>query len=80
MKDEILEKLIQRAAEVFKKDANELNGDTRFKEDLNAKSANIVQVTTFLEDEFDVEIPYMEFKRKATFDEAAEYIEILIEG
>lgn len=80
MKDEILEKLIERAAEVFKKDASELNGDTSFKDDLKAKSINIVAVTTFLEDEFDIEVPYMEFKRKATFDEAAEYIEMLIEG
>ncbi|MGD9211382.1 MAG: phosphopantetheine-binding protein [Desulfobacteraceae bacterium] len=80
MKDEILEKLIQRAAEVFNVDVQTLNGQTHFKNDLKAKSANIVQITTFLEDEFDVEIPYMEFNRKPTFDEAAEYIEMLIEG
>lgn len=80
MQDEILEKLIERAAEVFKKDASELNGDISFKDDLKAKSIQMVQVITYLEDEYDVEIPYMEIKRKATFGEAAEFIELLIEG
>ena len=80
MQEEILEKLIERAAEVFKKDAAEFSGDTHFKNDLKPKSVEIVQITTFLEDEYDVEIPYMEFRRKATFAEAAEYIEQLVEG
>lgn len=80
MKEEILAKLIERAAEVFNIDAGQLSGETHFKNHLKAKSTQIVQVTTYLEDEFDVEVPYMEFKRKATFDEAAEYIEILVEG
>lgn len=80
MKDEVLEKLIERVAEVFGVEAAGLSGSTHFTDDLKAKSAQIVQVTTFLEDEFDVEIPYMEFKRKATFEEAAEYIEQLVEG
>lgn len=80
MKEEILAKLIERAAEVFSVTKDELNGQTRFNEDLNAKSGNIVQITTFLEDEFDIEVPYMDFRRKKTFDEAAEYIEELVEG
>lgn len=80
MKEEVLEKMIERATEVFSIDKSKLSGGTHFKDDLKAKSVQIVQVTTFLEDEFDVEIPYMEFRRKATFEEAAEYIEQLIEG
>lgn len=80
MKDQILEVIIARAAEVFKVDAATLSGETRFEADLKAKSANIVQITTVLEDEYDIEIPYMDFKRKATFDEAAEFVEQLIEG
>lgn len=80
MKDQILEVIIERAAEVFKVDAATLSGATRFEADLKAKSANIVQITTVLEDEYDIEIPYMDFKRKATFDEAAEFVEQLIEG
>ena len=80
MKEEILEKMIARAGEVFKVAPAELNGSTHFKNDLKAKSVQMVQVITYLEDEYDVEIPYMEMKRKATFDEAAGFIELLIEG
>lgn len=80
MRDEILELLINRTAEVFGVDASELNGSTSLKNDMKAKSAQIVQITTFLEDEFDVEVPYMEFTRKANLDEIADFIEVLTEG
>lgn len=80
MKEEVLAKIIERVAAVFNIDAFELNGDTHFQNDLKAKSAQMVKVTTFLEDEYDVEIPYMEFKRKVTIDQAAEFIELLVEG
>ena len=74
LKDEILEKIIQRAAELFKKDTGELNTDTRFVEDLKAKSVNLVQIIAVLEAEFDVEINFMEFRRKKTFGEAAQFV------
>jgi acyl carrier protein len=80
LKEEILGKLIKRASEVFNKNPEELNEATRFAEDLNAKSVNIVQITTVMEVEYDVEIPYMEFRRKKTLGEAAEYIKALVEG
>lgn len=73
-KEEVIQILIDRAAKMFGIDPATLGPDTRFKEDLQCKSANIVQFTTTLEDEFDVEVPYMEFNRKATFADAAEYI------
>jgi len=79
LKKEILEKMIKRAADVMKKDPNELNESSNF-EELGFKSGNYVQVTTFLEDEFEVEIPYMDFKRRKTFGEAAAYVEELVEG
>ncbi len=74
LKEEILEKIIQRAAELFKKDTGELNTDTRFVEDLKAKSVNLVQIIAVLEAEFDVEINFMEFRRKKTFGEAAQFV------
>ena len=37
------------------------------------------QMTNFLEDEFDVEVPYMEFRRKTTIGEAADFIVELVE-
>ncbi len=80
LKEEILGKIIKRAAEVFNKNPEELSEATRFAEDLKAKSVNIVQITTVMEVEYDIEIPYMEFRRKKTLGEAAEYIKSLVEG
>ena len=73
-KEEILGHIIQRAAEMFRKDPGELNADTRWVEDLDAKSVNYVQVITILADEYDVEINFMEFRRKKTFGESAEFV------
>ena len=72
--DEILTKIIERAAELFKADASQYTADTRFVEDLNAKSVNYVQIISVLEEELDMQIPFMEFRRKKTFGEAAEYV------
>lgn len=80
LRDEILEKIIQRAAEVFKKDPGELSADTRFVEDLKAKSVNIVQIIAILEDAFDVQINFMELRRKKTLGEAADFIAQLCGG
>lgn len=80
VRNKALAVIIRRAADVFKVDPATLSAGTSFETDLQAKSANYVQITTVLEDEFDVEIPYMEFKRKKTFGEAASYVEQLVEG
>jgi acyl carrier protein len=74
VKEEILEKIIKRASELFKKSPGELSADTKFVEDLKIKSANYVQIIAVLEDAFDVEIPFMEFRRKKTLGEAADYV------
>lgn len=47
---------------------------------LGLKSANFSQMITYLEDECDVEIPFMEFRRKRTIGESLDYIMSLIEG
>ncbi|MBN1849669.1 MAG: acyl carrier protein [Deltaproteobacteria bacterium] len=80
LKDEILEHIIQRATEIFKKDFGELSAETRWVEDLNAKSVNYVQIITILADEYDVEINFMEFRRKKTFGESAEFVAQLCGG
>ena len=74
LKEEILGQINQRAAEMFRKDPGELNADTKWVEDLDAKSVNYVQVITILADEYDVEINFMEFRRKKTFGESAEFV------
>jgi acyl carrier protein len=80
LKEQILASIIKRAAEVFGKKPEQLSEATHFDDDLKAKSVNIVQVLTVLEAEYDVEINYMEFKRRKTFGEAAEFVAQLIDG
>ena len=80
LKEEVLEKIIQRTAVLFKKDPGELSSDTKWVEDLKAKSVNYVQVIAILEDAFDVQINFMEFRRKKTLGEAAEFVAQLCGG
>lgn len=74
IREEALDVMVKKAASVFGIDPAKLGEQTRFAEDLQAKSVNYIQISAALEDEFDVEVPFMEFKRKATFGEAADYI------
>ena len=64
LRDQILEKIIQRAAVAFKKSPSELSADTKFVEDLKAKSVNYVQIITVIMDEFDVEYPFHGVQKK----------------
>jgi acyl carrier protein len=79
LRDQILEKIVERASEIFRKDPGELSGDTNFSEDLQAKSVNLVQIIALLEDLFDVEINFMAFRRRKTLGEAADFVAELCE-
>ena len=80
LQDEILGEIIKRAAEVFKKEPGELSAQTTFVDDLKAKSVNYVQIITVLEDIFDVQINFMEFRRKKSLGEAAQFVAGLCGG
>ena len=79
VRDEAVQKSSRDAVSFLKKKPEELSENTRFVEDLGARSGNVSQMTNFLEDEFDVEISFMEFRRRATIGMAADYIEELCE-
>lgn len=74
LRDEIYQKLVERAAPLFQIKPENMGENLRFEEDLQAKSVHYSQITTYLEDVFDVEIPYMTFRRKATVGEAVDYV------
>ena len=78
MTEEILNKLIDRCAYLWGCDAADLSADTTFAEH-NTKSVQISQMTTYLEDEYDCEVPYMQFKRCKTLGEAAEFVSELVD-
>lgn len=78
MNDEILAKIIERGAYIWGKEESDLSADTTFDE-VGAKSGHISQITTFLEDEFDIEVPYIGFKKCKTLGEAAAYVADLLD-
>jgi len=78
LREDIYQKLVERAAPLFGTKPENMAEGLRFEEDLKAKSVHISQITTYLEDAFDIEIPYMTFRRKATLGEAVDYVLKLI--
>jgi acyl carrier protein len=74
MRDEILAMIIEKAADIYKTDPSQYSAETRFIEDYNAKSMDIVKIMGVLEDEFGFDLNFMEFRRKKTFGEAADYV------
>ena len=78
-REEVLAALISRVAAVFGIPESDITEATLFKEDLAAKSTQITQITVHMEDLIDAEVPYMQFNRKATVGEAADYLFSLCE-
>ncbi len=78
MREEVLEKIIERGSKIWGVDPSEMNEDTEFAS-FNPKSTHFSQMTTFLEDAFDVEVPYMNFKRCKTLGEAADFVAELLD-
>jgi acyl carrier protein len=74
IKDEALGILKAKAAQIYKRDKDTLGEATSFKDDLEATSVDFVQLSAALEDEFEIEIPFMEFRQKETFGEAAAWV------
>ncbi|OMD79989.1 hypothetical protein BSK53_21225 [Paenibacillus odorifer] len=74
LREEIYAKLVERASPLFGKKPEDLSESLSFTSDLQAKSVHFSQITTFLEDAFNVEIPYMKFRRKQTIAEAVDYV------
>ena len=74
IREEVVDALSKKAAEMFKVDISALSADTKFREDLGAKSIDMVKFCALLEDMYEVEVPYMELIKKATFGDAAAFV------
>lgn len=79
IRNEVIALMKEKCAYLFHVDIDTLGEDTRLAEDLQCKSVNYVQLSTYLEDEYDVEVPYMAFKRNKTIGDIAEYMMDLLE-
>ncbi len=72
--EKIADTVVSEVARIFKRDPAELSRDTRFAEDLGAKSMNVAQLIAVLEDDFGIAIPFMEARRRKTVGEAIDFV------
>lgn len=72
------ERIKETVAKVFHKEVTELGPDTRFVEDLFAKSVNIVELIAMLEYQFGIDIPNAQAKRWRTIGEAIDLVGSLL--
>ena len=71
----ILEKLRELVAEQFAVDADTVERETSFFDDLGADSLDIVELTMALEEEFDLaELPEEDLRKLVTVGDVADYI------
>ncbi len=71
----MLEKVIGVVAEQLGLDENAISAASSFKEDLNADSLDLFEMTMTLEDSFGVEIPNEELEKIVTVGDVVAYIE-----
>jgi acyl carrier protein len=67
-------------SEVSGKSLDELSDDAEFIADLDVKSVGFVRIIGALEEEFDLEIRFMEFRRRRNIGRAIDYVVELQEG
>lgn len=77
LREQIVADIIAKASSIFGRD--DITEETRFIDDLKAKSMHLVQIVTMLEDTYDVEVQYMKFRRYPTVGEAADFVLSLCE-
>lgn len=69
------EKVIELIADVFGRNKADLKNETRFVQDLRAKSVKIIELIALLEDEFGITIPFAEARKNQTIGDAVTYCE-----
>lgn len=68
--EEIRSKLVAKVAELCGADPAALTDQTDLEQDLGIKSATFVVLIAYLEDEFDLDIDFMKFRRAKTIEQA----------
>ena len=73
-RDEVLERIRTHLAVELRIDAGRIQEDTRFKEDLEADSLDLVELVMELEDSYGIRIPDEEAVKILTVGQAADYV------
>jgi acyl carrier protein len=68
------EQMLNLIARLFNKNVNELSRETRFVQDLFAKSANIIQLIAALENEHDVLLPIADAVKAKTIGDMIDMV------
>jgi acyl carrier protein len=78
LRAEIEEIMLTAMEKVFEKPRSEFTPETSFLEDLKATSMQFFPIIAALEDEFDIEIQYQDFRREGqTVKDAIDFVEKL---
>ena len=70
----MLEKIKEILVEQLNCDADSINEDTSFKDDLDADSLDLFELVMALEDEYSVEIPAEDLQNLATVGDVMNYL------
>ncbi|MFZ4585713.1 MAG: acyl carrier protein [Acidimicrobiia bacterium] len=71
---EAVDAIREVAVEVLGVDADKVNADARFKEDLEADSLDLVELVMGLEERFDISVPEEDLDGVATVGQAADLV------
>jgi acyl carrier protein len=73
-REEVLERIRAHLSEELEVDPSRIQEDTRFKEDLEADSLDLVELVMELEDSYGIRIPDEEAAKILTVGQAADFI------
>lgn len=71
----MLEKITEMIVEKLDADAEKINRDTKFKEDLEIDSLDLFDLVMAVEEEFNIEIPSEELEKITTVGALVDFIE-----